>query len=76
MAELGFLDETPALVAGATISPRRFVVDQLTPKLQFRADERDMVIIRVEAWGLKDQKPLRATYELIDYRDLATAFSP
>lgn len=72
MAELGFLDETPAPVAGANISPRRFVVDHLAPKLQFRDSERDMVIIRVEAWGLKDRKPLRVTYELIDYRDLAT----
>jgi saccharopine dehydrogenase-like NADP-dependent oxidoreductase len=33
-----------------------------------------MVIIRVTAWGLKDRKPLRVTYELIDYRDLATGF--
>jgi saccharopine dehydrogenase-like NADP-dependent oxidoreductase len=72
MAELGFLDETPSVVAGANISPRRFVVDHLTPKLQFRDTERDMVIIRVEAWGLKDRKPLRVAYELIDYRDLAT----
>ena len=31
-----------------------------------------MVIIRVEAWGLKDSRPLRVAYELIDYRDLAT----
>jgi saccharopine dehydrogenase-like NADP-dependent oxidoreductase len=74
MAELGFLDETPAFVAGTTISPRRFVVEHLTPRLQFRDNERDMVIIRVQAWGLKDRKPLRVTYELIDYRDLATGF--
>ena len=31
-----------------------------------------MVVIRVEAWGLKNRQPLRATYELVDYRDLAT----
>ena len=31
-----------------------------------------MVIIRVEAWGLKNSRPLRVAYELIDYRDLAT----
>lgn len=72
MAALGFLDETPIRVGGCDIAPRRFVVDHLTPKLQFRDRERDMVIIRVEAWGLKDRKPLRVGYELIDYRDLAT----
>ena len=31
-----------------------------------------MVVIRVEAWGLKDGRPRRVTYELIDYRDLTT----
>jgi saccharopine dehydrogenase-like NADP-dependent oxidoreductase len=33
-----------------------------------------MVIIRVEAWGLKNSRPLRVAYELIDYRDLTTGF--
>jgi saccharopine dehydrogenase-like NADP-dependent oxidoreductase len=72
MAELGFLDETPAKVGGIELSPRRFVVEHLTPRLQFRDTERDMVVIRVEAWGLKNRKPLTVAYELIDYRDLAT----
>jgi lysine 6-dehydrogenase len=72
MAELGFLDEAATRVEGVAISPRRFVVEHLTPRLQFRDSERDMVVIRVEAWGLKHRKPLRAVYELIDYRDLAT----
>ncbi len=72
MAELGFLDEAADRVGGAEISPRRFVVEHLTPRLQFRDTERDMVIIRVEAWGLKNSRPLRVAYELIDYRDLAS----
>ncbi len=72
MAELGFLDETRTRVGNTEISPRRFVLEHLTPRLQFRDDERDMVVIRVEAWGLKDSRPLRVAYELIDYRDLAT----
>jgi len=72
MAELGFLEEAPRRVGGAEISPRRFVVEHLTPRLQFRDSERDMVVIRVQAWGLKDRKPRRVVCELIDYRDLAT----
>ncbi|TFG38468.1 MAG: hypothetical protein E4H48_10535, partial [Syntrophobacterales bacterium] len=72
MAELGFLDETRTRMGDTEISPRRFVVEHLTPRLQFRDSERDMVVIRVEAWGLKNNKPLRVAYELIDYRDLAT----
>lgn len=72
MAELGFLDETPERIGGVDLSPRRFVVEHLSPRLQFADGERDLVVIRVEAWGLKNRQPLRATYELVDYRDLAT----
>jgi saccharopine dehydrogenase-like NADP-dependent oxidoreductase len=72
MAELGFLEETPTPAGGGGISPRRFVVEHLAPRLQFRDSERDMVVIRVEAWGVKNRKPRRVVYELIDYRDLAT----
>lgn len=74
MAELGFLDETPILVGDAEISPRRFVVEHLTPRLQFRENERDVVVLRVETWGLKQGRPLRVIYEMIDYRDLETGF--
>jgi lysine 6-dehydrogenase len=72
LAELGFLEDEPILFDGAPVSPRQFLVRHLTPKLQFREDERDMVILRVEAWGLKDGKQRRVTYDLIDYRDLDT----
>jgi saccharopine dehydrogenase-like NADP-dependent oxidoreductase len=72
MAELGFLDETTERIGGVDLSPRRFVVEHLSPRLQFADGERDMVVIRVEAWGLKNRQPLRAIYELVDYRDLAT----
>jgi saccharopine dehydrogenase-like NADP-dependent oxidoreductase len=71
---LGFLDETPIQIGDCKISPRRFVVEHLSPRLQFRDTERDVVVIRVEAWGLKNNKPLRVTYDLIDYRDPKTGF--
>jgi len=74
MAELGFLDETTIRIGESEISPRRFIVEHLTPRLQFGDTERDMVVIRVEAWGLKNKKSLRVTYDLIDYRDLTTGF--
>lgn len=72
MAALGFMDDTPLRIGGAELSPRRFVVEHLTPRLQFRENERDMVVIRIEAWGLKNGRKLKVVYELIDYRDLAT----
>jgi saccharopine dehydrogenase-like NADP-dependent oxidoreductase len=72
MAELGFLDDTPMPVDGGSISPRQFLVRHLTPKLQFIASERDVIILRVSAWGLKQGRQRRVTYQLIDYRDLNT----
>ncbi len=72
MAQLGFLDDVPLAIDGGSISPRQFLVRHLTPKLQFAADERDVVILRVTAWGLKKGRQRRVTYQLIDYRDLDT----
>lgn len=72
MAEMGFLDDTPLPTANGAISPRQFLVRHLTPKLQFAENERDMVVLRVNAWGIKDGKQRRVTYNLIDCRDLST----
>jgi lysine 6-dehydrogenase len=72
MAQLGFLDDAPLLVDGGSISPRQFLVRHLTPKLQFAANERDVIILRVTAWGLKEGRQRHVTYQLIDYRDLNT----
>lgn len=70
MSDLGFLDEQPT--GNETVSPRRFLVDHLTPRLQFEPNERDMVIVRIEAWGLKDGGKKKVVAQLIDYRDLST----
>jgi saccharopine dehydrogenase-like NADP-dependent oxidoreductase len=72
MAGLGFLDDAPLPVDGGSISPRQFLVRHLTPKLQFGARERDVIVLQVTAWGLKEGRQRRVTYQLIDYRDLNT----
>jgi len=72
MVGLGFLEETPEKLDGMSISPRQFLVHHLEPRLQFQEKERDLVIIQVQAWGLKDGKEKTITYRLLDYRDLAT----
>ena len=70
--QLGLTEDTPILVNGVSISPRRFLIDFLTPKIQFQEQERDVAIIRVTAWGKKNGTVGGVTYELIDYRDLTT----
>ena len=72
MVALGLLEETPVQVNGVGVSPRAFLAKCLTPKLQFAEDEQDIALLRVEAWGLRDGKKVKITYDLIDYRDLET----
>jgi saccharopine dehydrogenase-like NADP-dependent oxidoreductase len=74
LSQLGFLDDSPITVSGASVSPRRFLVELLSPRLQFRPEERDIAILRVDAWGRADGRPRRVVYDLIDYRDLETGF--
>ncbi len=72
MVSLGLLEADPIAVNGSKISPRAFLSKCLTPRLQFEESERDVALLRVKAWGLKDNKKLKITYDLIDYRDLET----
>jgi saccharopine dehydrogenase-like NADP-dependent oxidoreductase len=75
MVRLGFLDETPIQVEGAAVAPRQFVHDLLLPQLQYRDDERDIVIVRVDARGIKGGRKKRVIYQVIDWRDLDTGLS-
>jgi len=72
LVDLGFLEDTPIAVNGATVSPHQFLVKHLTPRLQFKKDERDVVIVRISVWGLKNGKQTSVVYQLTDYRDLET----
>jgi len=72
LADLGFLDDAPISFNGASVSPHQFLVRHLTPRLQFRQEERDVVVVRISASGLKNQKPTDVVVQLTDYRDLHT----
>lgn len=71
-ADLGFLSDEPLEISGARISPREFMARHLSPQLQFAENERDVALIMVDTWGMKDGKQKRVIYRLIDYRDLET----
>lgn len=72
MVDLGFLSEEPIIVNGNEVSPRQFVNNLLAPQLQYAADERDVAGLRIDVRGLKNGKPRRVIYEMIDRRDLET----
>lgn len=62
MADMGFLEDEPL----------QFLVHHLSPRLQYRENERDIAALRIEAWGVKHGENTRVTYEVIDFRDLRT----
>jgi lysine 6-dehydrogenase len=62
MADMGFLEDEPL----------KFLVEHLTPRLQYREDERDVAVLRIEAWGLRQGSRKKISYEVIDFRDLTT----
>ncbi len=70
LAALGLLDGR--VDAGLPTSPRDFLVNALTPQLQYQDHEKDVVILRIEAWGIKDGAGLRVIREITDHRDLTT----
>jgi saccharopine dehydrogenase-like NADP-dependent oxidoreductase len=75
MAQLGFLNASPIRIAEACVIPRDFVSALLEPQLQYRDNERDLAIIRVDARGVKDGRRTRVIFQVIDKRDLETGFT-
>jgi len=70
--DLGFLDDHPVEFDGVGVTPHQFMVKHLTPKLQFQEDERDLVVLRIRAWGLKDGQKKEIVTDLVDRRDLSS----
>jgi len=72
MVDLGLLEESTIKVNHTDISPRAFLTGWLTPRLQFKENQRDLALLRVEAWGIKEGEKVKITYDMTDYRDLET----
>lgn len=75
LVDLHLLDGEPVTVDGVMVDRRRFLAAIMEPHLQYRDDERDIAVIRVEVVGLKAGKRHRALYQVIDRRDLTTGFT-
>jgi len=69
--ELGLLGQEPVEVDGARVAPRRVFIACAEPRLRRPAD-RDLVALRVEVEGDRDDRPVRVVYDLIDLYDEAT----
>jgi lysine 6-dehydrogenase len=73
--DAGLLEEQPIDVNGLRVSPRQVLHALLDPKIKAGPEERDFVVVRVVARGIKAGKPHQALVELIDHYDPDTGFT-
>jgi len=72
LKQLGFLSETPVEGLDGEVSPYQFMIKHLEPRLQYKADEKDLVVMLNIFEGIADGKPTRMTMRMIIERDLET----
>jgi lysine 6-dehydrogenase len=73
--DAGLIGLDPVIVDGVPVVPRHLLHAMLEPQMLPRSDDRDMVIVRVIARGLKDGQEKEATIDLFDYYDESTGFT-
>lgn len=72
LADLGFLSDEPVPGLPFNITPHEFMKAHLEPRLQYKRDERDLVIMRNVISGVKSGRRARITYDILDQRDPVT----
>jgi len=71
LVQLGLLNDEPVEGCGG-LTARELLARQLEPQLQLGERERDVIALRVRAWGRRDGQPAESVYDVVDYRDLDT----
>lgn len=75
MVGLGLLNEGSVTVDGVEVNRKKYLAEALKDQLQYKDNERDIVLVRIEVRGKKDGKNVTAVYQVIDRRDLDTGFT-
>jgi lysine 6-dehydrogenase len=73
--DAGLLEERPIEVDGVRVSPRKLLHALLEPKIKAAPGERDFVVVRVVARGIKEGRRAEVLVELIDRYDPETGFT-
>jgi lysine 6-dehydrogenase len=73
--DAGLIGLTPIEVDGTQVIPRHVLHALLEPQILAKADDRDLVIIRVIGRGIKDGREQAVTLDLFDYYDESTGFT-
>ena len=75
LVDLHLIDDESIMMDGFPVNKRKFLAKALEPYLQYRKDERDVVVVRVDVTGLKNGIQSRRVFQIIDRRDLDTGFT-
>ncbi len=73
--DAGLFRLDPVMVDGVPVIPRHLLHAVVEPQILARPTDRDMVVIRVIARGLKDGQEKEAVVDLFDYHDETTGFT-
>src|SRR5260221_4881029 len=73
--DAGLLEQQEAEVDGGWITPRHLLHSLLEPQILPRPGDRDMVIIRIIARGLKDGQEKQVVIDLFDFYEETTGFT-
>jgi len=71
----GLFELEPVEVDGQNVVPRHVLHALIDPQIRAKESDRDMVIIRIIARGLKEKKETEITLDLFDYFDEKTGFT-
>ncbi|WP_077302524.1 saccharopine dehydrogenase family protein [Virgibacillus pantothenticus] len=72
MVQLGFLTTDPVPGFDCDVTPYEFLLKHLEPRLQYKTNEKDLVLMKNIIRGKKNGKSVELIYEMVDERDLET----
>ncbi len=72
LREAGFFDRTPREVAGARVAPLDLTASLLFEQWRLAEGEEDLTVMRMELAGVREGRPVRVRYELLDRYDRET----
>ncbi len=70
--DLGFLETEPVPGLPGGVTPREFMNRHLELRLQYEPQQKDVVVIRVQADGMRAGRRRRVVFDVVDTKDLAT----
>lgn len=74
LLDLGFFGQEPVMVDGKPVVPRKLSNLLISRRIDFPKD-RDLVVLRVSAFGKLKGRRIELRFEMIDYQDLKTGFT-